>query len=66
MKSGLQLMTESRMHCRAVAEGEFTPVVIKPYGPLFGGETGFCVGYPSSTVSGHGCIIWDHHPNKRK
>jgi hypothetical protein len=63
MKSGRQLMVESRMHCLSVAEGDFTPIVIERYGPLFGGEIGFTVGYPSKTVTGHGCIIWDHHPS---
>lgn len=65
MKSGLQMMMASRMHCIAVAEGDFTPIVIQPYGPLIGGETGFCIGYPSKTESGRSCIIWAHTPNKR-
>lgn len=66
MKSGQQMMAESRVHCMRIAEGEFSPVVIQPYGPLIGGETGFCIGYVSQTETGRSCIVWLHKPTKKQ
>lgn len=63
---GTLLMQRARMACEAVAAGPFTPLVLKRYGPLIGGECGICLGYPSETVEGRGCLVWDHKPDAEK
>lgn len=55
---GRVLIQRSRMACSAVAVGPFTPIALERY-EFIGGETGMTLGYPSETVDGHSCIIWD-------
>lgn len=62
-RSGAVLMRHNRMECEAVALGPFTPIVLERY-HFIGGEQGVRLGYPSETVSGHGCIVWDHRATK--
>lgn len=59
------LVRQARMECNAVAVGPFTPIVLQPY-ELFGGEHGYALGYPSETVSGHGCIVWTHRATTKE
>jgi hypothetical protein len=64
-KPAQQMMQEARNACQRVAEGPFTPVVFEYY-ELIGGEKGWALGYPSETVSGHGCICWTHQFSNKK
>ena len=62
---GPVLMRLARMDCEAVAEGQFTPIVLERY-EFIGGERGVTLGYPSETGSGHGCIVWTHRAASAK
>lgn len=57
------LMRIARTEAAAIASGPFTPVVFERY-EFIGGERGWNLGYPSETVCGYGCIVWDSKPSK--
>lgn len=57
MASGKTLMQMARLACEQVASGPFTPLVFERY-EYFGGECGWRLGYPSTTLAGLGCIVW--------
>lgn len=57
------LIRMARLVCEAVAVGPFTPIVLQRY-EFIGGERGFQLGYPSSTVDGRGCVVWSHKESK--
>jgi hypothetical protein len=53
------LIEQARRDAQAVAEGPFTPVVFERY-EWIGHAPGWRVGYPTTTVDGHCCIVWKH------
>lgn len=54
------LIREARQVCDAVAEGRpYTPVVFERYAHI-GGETGYGLGYPTSTEDGRGSVAWTY------
>jgi hypothetical protein len=57
-KSSQRLMAEARRACMEKAAGPFTPIVLEPF-EWIGGERGVGIAYPSETVAGDACIIWN-------